>query len=136
MWFQVSHLPQKGTCFGKLTNITFAYILSPTILQHFKQILKQGSIILAQIGPKLSILHCPFFYILGKLTITFVCLLCSILQQDFKKNLREQIVRQGCIILAQIGLDPVHQKGFFLEKLANIALVFHIPLCYIISKKS
>ena len=111
MWFQVIHLPQNGTCFGKLTNITFAYLLSPTILQHFKQILKQGCIILAQIGPKLPIL--PKRYILGKLTITFVCLLCSILQQHFKKNLGEQIIRQGCIILAQIGLDPVHQKGIF-----------------------
>ena len=111
MSFQVTHLSQKGTCFRKLTNITFAYLLSPTILQYFKQILKQGCIILAQIGPKLPIL--PKRYILGKLTITFVCLLCSILQQHFKKNLGEQIVRQGCIILAQIGLDPVHQKGIF-----------------------
>ena len=111
MWFQVTHLPQRRTCSGKLTNITFAYLLSPTILQHFKQILKQGSIILAQIGPKLPIL--PKRYILGKLTITFVCLLCSMLQQHFKKNLGEQIIRQDCIILAQIGLGPVYQKGIF-----------------------
>ena len=98
--------------------------MSPTILQHFKQILTQSDIILAEIGPKLSIF--PKRYILGKLTITFVCLLCSILQQYFKKNLGKQIIRQGCIILA---------KGTFLEKLANIAVVFHIPLCSIISKK-
>ena len=111
MWFQVTHLPQKGTCFRKLINIIFAYLLSPTILQHFKQILKQGCIILVQIVSKLPIL--PKRYILGKLTIIFVCLLCSILQQHFKKNLGEQIIRQGCIILAQIGLDPVHQKGIF-----------------------
>ena len=109
--FQVIHLSQKGSCFGKLTNITFAYLLSPTIRQHFKQILIQGCIILAQIGPKLPIL--PKRYILGKFTFTFVCLLCSILQQHFKKNLGEQIIRQGCIILAQIGLDPFHQKGIF-----------------------
>ena len=54
MWFQITHLPQKGTCFRKLTNITFAYLLSPTIIQHFKQMFMQGSIILAQIGPKFS----------------------------------------------------------------------------------
>ena len=66
----------------------------------------------AQIGPKLPIF--PKIYFPGKLTITFVCLLCSILQQRFKKkNLREQIIRQGCIILVQIGLDPVHQKEIF-----------------------
>ena len=111
MWFQVTHLPKNGTCFGKLTNITFAYLLSPTTLQLFKQILKQGCIILACIGPKLSIL--PKRYVLGKLAIIFVCLLCSILQQHFKKNIGKQIIRQGCIILAKIGLDPVHQKGIF-----------------------
>ena len=110
MWFQITHLPQKGTCFRKLTNITFAYLLSPTILQHFKQIFIQGCIILAQIGPKLSISSKRYF--LGNLTITFLCLLCSILQQ-YWKNIREQIIRQSCIILAQIGLDPVHQKGIY-----------------------
>ena len=50
MWFQVIHLTQNRTCFGKLTSL-----LSPTILKHFKQILKQGCIILAQIGSKLPI---------------------------------------------------------------------------------
>ena len=96
---------------GNLTNITFAYQLSPTILQHFKQILIQGCIILAQIGPNLPIF--PKRYILGKLTIAFVCLLCSILQQHFKKkNLREQIIKQGCIILAQTGLHLLTKKEF------------------------
>ena len=126
MWFQVTHLLQKGTCFGKLTNITFAYLLTPTILQHFNQILKQVCIILGQFGPKLPIL--PKRYILGKLTIAFVCLLCSILQQNFQKNLGEQIIRQGFIILAQIGFDPVHQKGFFNGKVGQHCIGLPYPI--------
>ena len=131
--FQVIHLSQKGSCFGKLTNITFAYLLSPTIRQHFKQILIQGCIILAQIGPKLPIL--PKRYILGKLTITFVCLLCSILQQHFKKKSRRANHQTRLHNFGPNWAWPCPPKGDFLEKLANIALVFHISLCYIISKK-
>ena len=103
MWVKVTYLAQKGTCFGKLTNAAFAYLLSPTILQHFKQILKQVCIILAHFGPKLPI----FFkerYIVGKLTI------CVPIVFYVTTNLQEQIIKQGCIILTQIGLDPVHQK--------------------------
>ena len=100
----------EGNLFWKVTNITFAYLLSPTILQHFKQIVKQGCIILAQIGPKLPIL--PKRYILGKLTI--LCAYCVLSYNNIlKKNLGEQIITQGCLILAQIGLNPVHQKGIF-----------------------
>ena len=111
MWFQITYLPQKRTCFRKLTTITFAYLLRPTILQHFKQIFIQGCIMLAEIGSKS--LTFPKRYFLVKLTITFVCLLCSILIQHFKKTLSEQTIRQGCIILAQIGLGPVHQRGIY-----------------------
>ena len=110
MWFQITHLPQRGNCFRKLTNITFAYLLSPTIILHFKQMFIQGCILLAQIGSKLLI--SPKRYFLVKLTITFVSLLCSILHQHYN-NLREQIIRQSFVILAQIGLDSVHQKGTY-----------------------
>ena len=128
-------MPQKGTCFGKLTNITFAYLLSPTILKHFKIIFIQGCIILAQIVSKLPIFLKRYFQ--GKLTITFVCLLNSILLQRLKKNLRERIIRQGYIVLVQIGIKfPCPPKENLSEKLTNIALVFYIPSCYIISKKS
>ena len=132
MCFLFTHLPEKGNYFGKLNNITLAYLLSPSILQHLKQILKQSCIILAQIGPKLSIL--PKRCILGKLTITFVCLLCSILQQHFKKNWRANHHKR----LHNFDWNwawPCPPKGNFLEQLVNIALVFHIPLSYIISKK-
>ena len=96
----------------KLTNITFAYQLSPTILQHFKQILIQGCIILAQIGPNLPIF--PKRYILGKLTIAFVCLLCSILQQHFKKKKSQRANHQTR--LHNFGpnwASPVEQKGIY-----------------------
>ena len=133
MWFQVTHLPKKGNCFGKLTNITFVYLLSPIIQQHFKQILKQSCIILAQIGPKLFIL--PKRYILEKST-TFVCLLCSI-SQHFKKKKSWRANHQTTLHNFDPNWAwPCPPKVIFLEKLANIALVFHIPLCYIISKKS
>ena len=41
MWFQITHLSQNIIFFVKLTNITFAYLLSSIIiLQNFKQILR------------------------------------------------------------------------------------------------
>ena len=106
MWFQVTHLPQKGTCFRKLTNITFAYLLSPTILQHFKQILIQGCIILAQIA------RFSRDVFSGKTDYYFSVFVVFYIATPLK-NLREQIIRQSCIILAQIGLGPVHQKGIY-----------------------
>ena len=39
IWFKVTHLLQKDF-FGKLTNITLAYLLSPMILQDFKEIFR------------------------------------------------------------------------------------------------
>ena len=110
MWFKITHLP-KGTCFRKLTNITFAYLLSPTMLQHFKQVFKQGCIILAQIGPKLPIF--PKRYFLGKLTITFVCLLVLSYNNISKENFREQMIRKCCIILVQIWFGSIHQKRIY-----------------------
>ena len=38
------HLLQKGNCFGKLTNITFANELNSIILEHFKQNPQSGSL--------------------------------------------------------------------------------------------
>ena len=74
----------EGNFFQKVDQHHFCLFIELPILQHFKQILIQGSTILAQIGPILPI----FFkiYFLRKLTITFVCLLCSIVQQNFKKQ--------------------------------------------------
>ena len=135
MWIQVTHFPKKRNCFGKLINITFVYLLSPIIQQHFKRILKQSCMILAQIGPKLFIL--PKRYILGKSTIIFVCLLCSI-SQHFKKKKKKSWRANHQIRLHNFDPNwawPCPPKVNFLEELANIALVFHIPLCYIISKK-
>ena len=37
MWFKITNLLQ-GNFFGKLTNITFAYLLNPIILENFKKI--------------------------------------------------------------------------------------------------
>ena len=134
MWFQITHLPQRGTYFRKLTNITFAYLLSATILQYFKQIFIQGCIILAQIGPKRTIF--PKRYFLKKLTITFVCLLCPILQQHFKKKFQRADHQTRLHNFGPNWDCPCPQKENLLEKLTNIALVIHIPSCYIISKKS
>lgn len=76
-------LAPKGRFFVKLTNITFA-------------------ITLAQIGAKMLIL--PMGYFWGKLNVTTVYLLCSIMLH-FQKLFREQIKRQGCIILVHIGRE-------------------------------
>ena len=127
MCFQIIHLPQKRTCFRKLTNITFAYLLSPT-----KQTSIPGCIILAQIGRKLSIV--PKIYLLRKLTITFVCLLCSILNNISKKS--QKVNHQTR--LHNFGpnwVQPYAPKGTLLGNLTNIALMFYIPSCYKISKK-
>ena len=53
--------------------------------------------------------------------IKIVYLLCSILLQHFKKNLRDQIIRQSCIILAQIWPElPFPSKTNLFKKLTNI----------------
>ena len=83
----------------------------------------------AQIGPKLPIF--PKIYFPGKLTITFVCLLCSILQQRFKKKKPQRANHQTR--LHNSGPNwawPCPPKGNLLEKLTNIELVFYIPSCY------
>ena len=64
---------------------------------------------------------------LGNLTATIVYLLYCIILQHFKNIFCGQIIRQGCIILAQIGPElPFPPKGNFLEKLTNITLAFYI----------
>ena len=87
---------------------------------------------MAQIGSKLPIFLKSYWEnFMGRFCITFVCLLCSIALQHFKKNLREQIIRQGCIILAQIGLElPCPPKGNLLEKLTKIVLVLYPIMLY------
>ena len=82
---------------GKLTNITFVYLVNPIILLHFKQILRadhkiSGYIILIEIDTKLPV--CPKRVFLAKLTVTIVCLLYSFILQHFRKILREKIKRQ------------------------------------------
>ena len=62
---------------------------------------------------------------------------CVLSYYILKKIIREKIIRQDCIVLAQIGPKlPFQPKGNFLEKLTNVALIFYIPSCNIISKKS
>ena len=76
----------KGDFSGKLTTITFDYLVSPIMLLHFKQIFRanhkiSGYISLAQIDSKLSI--CPKRDFLAKLTVTVVYLLYSFILQNF-----------------------------------------------------
>ena len=141
--FQITHLPQKGTWFRKLTNITFVYLLSPTILQYFKQILKQGCTISAQIGPKLSIV--PKRYFLRKLIITLLNLkfntllklpIVFYLTKTFQKKKSMRANHQTRLHnFGQNWAWPCPSKRNLLEKLTKIALLFYIPSCYIISKK-
>ena len=130
MWFQVIHLFQKGTCFEKLTNITFSYLLSPTVLQHFKQILKQGCIISAQIA------HFTQEIYSGKFDYYFCVPIVFYLTITFQKKYQRPNHQTRLHNFSPNWAWPCPPKGNFWEKLVNIASVFHILLCYIISKKS
>ena len=123
----------EGNLFWKLINITFAYLLESTILQN----LKKKNYTVSKFGSKwVQIAHFPQEIFYGKIGYHFSVPIVFHLTTTFQKNLREQIIRQGSITLAQIGLElPCPPKGNLFETLATIALVFYIPLCFIISKK-
>ena len=81
--------------------------------------------------------NCPFFSrVIGKIvwedSVLLLCAYCVLSHYNIsKKNLREQIIRQGCIILAQIGLElPCPPKGNLLEKLTKIVLVLYPIMLY------
>ena len=130
MWFQITNLPQKVTCLENWpTSILTTYWAPP-----FYSISNKSLYKLHNFGSNWAqIAHFSKIYFLEKLTIIFVWLLCPILQQHFKKNLREEIIRQGCIILA---CPCPTTKGNLLKKLTNIALIFYILRCYMIWNKS
>ena len=92
---------------------------------------------MSKFGSKwVQIAHFPQEIFYGKIGYHFSVPIVFHLTTTFQKNLREQIIRQGSITLAQIGLELSRPpKGNLLETLATIALIFYIPLCFIISKK-
>ena len=120
--------------------INFACLLHPIIPPNISKRLLEWIMIfkVAELlaNVVLNYPHAAKQYFGGNLTATIVYLLYCIILQYFKKILCYQIIRKGCIILAQIGLElPFPPKGKFLEKLTNITLAFYIPSCYIILKK-
>ena len=132
MWFQITHLPQKGTCFGKLTNITFAFLLIPTILQYFKQIFIQ----VANSGSnQAQVAHFSQDICSGKIDYYFCMpivfyLTIIFLKKSQRKNHQTRLHNSG---LNWAWSCP--SKGNLLEKLTNITLVFYIPSRCVISKK-
>lgn len=82
----------KRNLFGKLTNVTFVYLLCPILQQLFYKILRvdhqisKAAWLWAKLGP-----ICPFALkedFMGKITnVTFVYLLCLIMPLTFKKVL-------------------------------------------------
>ena len=129
IWFQITHLPQKGTCFRKLTNITFAYLLMSPPTNPYTRLHSFGwnwAQIVHFSHEILSVkIYCYFCVpIVFYLTITF---------QEKSQRAHHQTR------LHNFGPNwawPCPPKGNLLEKLTNIALVFYIPSCKIISKKS
>ena len=100
----------KGHFSGKLTTITFVYVLSPIMLLHFKKVLRadhkiSGNIILVQIEFKLPI--CPkrdFFF--GKICCYYYLPTVFFHAIAFQKySQRENQETEGCITLAQIGCE-------------------------------
>ena len=82
MWFKITHLAQRKFL-GKLNNIIFAYLLSPFILLHLKQVLRAdpkilGCIVLIQIGSDFSIYPERRFHFID---INFVYLVYPIIIQ-------------------------------------------------------
>ena len=111
MLFQITHLPLKGTSFRKLTNITFAYLLSSPFYNISNKSLYKVPQFWLKLGP-----YCPFFsrYIFWENWPSLLCAYCVLSYSKISKNnLREEIIRHDCIILAQIGLGPVYQKGIY-----------------------
>ena len=83
MWFQITNLPQKVTCLENWpTSILTTYWAPP-----FYSISNKSLYKLHNFGSNWAqIAHFSKIYFLEKLTIIFVCLLCPILQQHFKKK--------------------------------------------------
>ena len=134
------HLLQKGNCFGKLTNITFANELNSIILEHFKQNPQSRSldIKLHNFGSDwVQINHFPQEIFSGKMDCYYCVPAVFYLTTAFQENFQRPNHQKGCIILSQIWPELTFpSKTNLLEKLTNLSLVFYIPLCYITSKKS
>ena len=121
--------------------VTFAYLLCPIIPPNISKRLLER-IMIFKVAKLLAniVLNYPFAakqnFFFWYLTAVIVYLLYCIILQHFKKIFGDQIIRQSCIILAQIGPKlPFLPKENFLEKLTNISLALYIPSCYIILKK-
>ena len=107
MWFQITHLPQKGTCFRKLTNITCLPI-EPHHSTAFQTNLYTR---LHNSGSNWAqIVHFSQEIVSGKIDYYFSVLAVFYIATTIKKSQR---ANHRCIILAQIGLGPVHQKGIY-----------------------
>ena len=92
-------LPQKEFFFGKLTNVTFVYVLCPIMPQNFKKILASESWNVRLDNFDRNWVNCPCLEgnFLGKLTnITLVQILNPIIKKHFK-NLTEHIMRHNCL---------------------------------------
>ena len=105
--FQKYPYPQ-GDFFGKMI-VTFAYLLCPIIPSNIsKRPLERIMIfkvakLLANVVPNYPFAAKQNFFG-GNFTATAIwLLLCCIILGHFKKTFCELIIRQGCIILAQIG---------------------------------
>ena len=132
MWFQITHLPQKGTCFRKLTNITCL-----TIESHHSTAFQTNLYTrLHNSGSKWAqIAHFSQEIVSGKIDYYFSVLAVSYIATTIKKSQRANHQKK----LHNSGTNwawPCPPKENLLEKLTNIALVFHIPSCYILSKQS
>ena len=132
MWFQITHLPQKGTCFRKLTNMTCLPI-EPHHSTAFKTNLYTR---LHNSGSNWAqIVHFSQEIVSGKIEYYFSVLVVFYIATTIKKSQRANHHTK----LHNSGTNwawPCPPKENLLENLMNIALVFHIPSCYIFSKQS
>ena len=84
-----------------------------------------------------QITHFPQEIFSGKIDCYYCVPAVLYLTTAFQKNSQRPNHQKGCIILSQIWPELTFpSKTNLLEKLTNISLVFYIPSCYIISKKS
>ena len=129
MGFQITHLLQKGICFRKLTKITFAYLLSHHQTNLYTRLHNSGSNWVQIVHFFQEIFSGKIFYYF---CVPIVFYLTSTFQKKFQRANYQIRLHNFCSNWAW----PCPAKGNLLEKLINIALVFYIPSCYIISKKS
>ena len=125
MQSQIIHLLQKGICFRKLTNITFAYLLSPHQTNLYTRLHNSAS-------NWVQIIHISQEIFSRKIDYYF-CVPIVFINISKKSQRANHQIR-----LHNFGPNwawPCPPKGNLLEKLTNIALVFYILSCYIIFKK-